>query len=1217
LKPNPRPFLMALPRVLCLVLLLAVPVAQGQPSSPWITVGKHEAHPTRILARFTADQDLSSPQAQALLQELGLQVRREYKIVPGLVAFDVVSSSLAPQALIPPPDPDLQAALLLERIARLRDSGLFQYVQPSYISRLMRDASDARYLDGTLWGLRNIGVQGGLVGADINARQAWDITTGSTNVIVAVLDTGIRYTHQDLRNNMWRNPGETVDGSDSDGNGYVDDIHGINVITGTGDPMDFDDHGTHVAGTIGATANDGFPHVGVAWNVRLMGIRALSSVGGATDDLIEGLQYAVANGAHIVNASYGGYFPDPAKLDALTAARQAGVLFVAAAGNDAIDNDVFPAYPASYPLDNIISVAAIDRRDRLATFSNYGVNSVDLGAPGVDIFSSISLGNNTYDVFSGTSMAAPHVAGAAALIRAQFPDAPLAEVRERLLQTTVPIPALAGRTVTGGRLSAFKALVAEPDGELEVTVDPPSGSLLLAGSDQPIYVRVTDVFSVTDATVSGLIDALGITVPFANDGQAPDELEGDNIYTADFSVPTEVSSVMMEILVEAPNKQRRVVTVTYNIEPPPPNDDFVNALKIAPEGTRITSNNRLATIEPGEPFHADVPSVAATLWWNWSSPNDTLVLIDTAGSSFDTVIGVYTGNQLFELTEVASIDDVNGRPQGYLSFDARGGVTYRIAVGGYDDTQTGVLRLRLEPNGQPDVTPPVVAFSIPSGKTSTTREILVDGTAFDPQPDASGVHEVLVRLNEELIGRTALGITNWTAPFLLREGMNTISARAVDVAGNVGSSVSIAVNYMPQDPVNDHFANATPLEGESGVVAGDNIRATKEHNEPNHAGNEGGHSVWWKWEAPSEGAFSLTTINSTFDTLLAVYTGDGLSDLTLVAANDDAPNGGTHSAVTVAARSNVTYRIAVDGFGGLSGDIRLGYSFTPSAVYHLTTVAGEGGTVTPASGDFPANTTIVITAVPDPDYEFASWDGVEPRPETLNPNTITLGEDRTVTANFRLRSFTEDFETGGFRADLDWNRNPVGSSAAWFVQTNQVAHGRYAARSGAVAHGQFSALTLTAVLDAGVGSFAYRVSSEANFDKLEFRLNDVLLETWSGQVGWLGHQFSVPAGTNTMEWRYSKDFTINAGDDAAFLDNVQLPIASVDSAPARLQLAYLVRETRLELRGQPNRLYIIEASSDLRSWEPIASEIAVNGIIQIHDPVAGQDQTRFYRAVKP
>jgi hypothetical protein len=1215
MKLNARQSFVALPSVFCLVLLLAMPPAEAQSTSPWITIGKHEAHPTRILARFAGDNDLSTPLAQELLRDLGLEVRREYKLVPGLVAFDVAPSTIAPQALVPPPDPDLPTRQLLERIAQLRDSGLFQYVEPSYIKHLLRDATDARYVDGTLWGLRNLGLLGGVAGADINARQAWDITTGSTNVIVAVLDTGIRYTHQDLRGNMWRNPGETADGTDSDDNGYVDDIHGINAIEGTGDPMDFDDHGTHVAGTIGATANDAFPHVGVAWNVRLMGVRWLTSLGGSIDVLLDAIEYAVQNGAHIANASYGGYMFSQAEFDAMTAAREAGLLFVAAAGNDAIDSDVFPSYPANYPLDNIISVAAIDRRDRLAGFSNYGANSVNLGAPGVDIFSSISLGNNTYELFPGTSMAAPHVAGAAALILARFPEAPLAEVRERILQTVVPTPALAGRTTTGGRLSAHKALIAEPDGELEITIDPPSGSLLLAGSEQPIYVRITDIFSVTDATVVGQIDELDISLEFANDGNPPDELANDNIYTALFDVPLDVEFVTIEIIAEAPGKETAIVYVSYAIQPPPPNDDFVNAIKIPPAGMRVTSNNRLATIEPGEPFHAGIPSVAATLWWNWSTASDTPVLIDTAGSAFDTVIGVYTGAALVGLTEVASVDDVDGRPQGYLSFDARAGVTYRIAIGGHDESQTGVLQLRVEPNGQPDVTPPGVAFNIPSGTTSLTREFLADGVAFDPGPDASGVREVRVRINDEMIGRTALGTTNWIVPLFLREGPNTIRAHAVDFAGNIGSPATITVNYMPQDPINDHFANSTQLEGDSGVAIGDNIRASKEHTEPNHAGNEGGRSVWWSWTAPSDGAMSLTTINSTFDTLLAVYTGERLSEINLIAANDDAPGGGNHSALTFAARADVTYHIAVDGYGGLSGDIRLEYAFTPANVFSLTLIAGEGGSVTPDSGEFPANTAIPVTAIPDPGYEFASWDGLQP--EALNPNTVTLEEDRTITANFRLRSFTEDFESGGFRADLNWNRNPPGSSASWFVQTSQVAHGRYAAQSGPVSHAQFSGLTLTAVLDAGLASFAYRVSSEANFDKLEFRLNEILLESWSGQVGWLNHQFSVPAGTNTLEWRYVKDFTINAGDDAAFLDNVQLPIAAPESDPVELQLAYLAEETRLELRGLPNRLYIIEASADLKSWSPIATEIAVNGIIQIFDPQAGQQKTRFYRAVKP
>ena len=207
-------------------------------------------------------------------------------------------------------DPETKAQQLIDRIAALRNSGLFAYVEPDYVVKASLTPNDSAFVNGTLWGLRNNGQLGGRPGADINAVSAWDITTGSTNVIVAVIDTGIRYTHLDLAAQMWRNPGEIPGNQiDDDNNGYVDDVFGINAIDlvpAPGDPMDDIGHGTHVAGTIGAAANNGQPHVGVAWQVQLMACKFLGASGGLTSDAIECIGYAARNRARIMNNSWGG-----------------------------------------------------------------------------------------------------------------------------------------------------------------------------------------------------------------------------------------------------------------------------------------------------------------------------------------------------------------------------------------------------------------------------------------------------------------------------------------------------------------------------------------------------------------------------------------------------------------------------------------------------------------------------------------------------------------------------------------------------------------------------------------------------------------------------------------------------------------------------------------------------------------------------------------------
>jgi len=1197
-------------RVLWVALCLTGAAIQAADNSPWLKVGKAELHPTRILARFEPGRSPSDAEVAPLLRELGLTIRREYKLVPGLVVFDEAKRPVSLQAVVVPVDPTAQGERLRERIARLRDSGLFRYVEPSPVRRLTRTPTDIRYLDGTLWGLRNIGVNGGVVGADIAASQAWDITTGSTNVIVSVNDTGIRYTHQDLASQMWRNRGEIPDdGIDNDGNGVIDDIFGADILDGTGDPMDFDDHGTHVAGTIGAAANNDFAHVGVAWQVQLMAVRWLSSLGGSTDDAIAAMEYAAANGARVVNGSYVGYQFSQAELDSILAAMGRGVLFVVAAGNEANDNDgEFRSYPASYNAENIVAVAALDRADQLASFSNFGLGGVDLGAPGVEIFSTFSTANNAYETISGTSMASPHVAGVAALILAEYPAATFTETRERLLRTVVPVISLEGKTVTGGRVNAYKALSATPSGEMEVLVTPRSGSTLLAGVLQQIEVQVTDLFSVVDATVRGFITELGTTLPFSGNDRG--------MYFATLDVPTDVSSLTLEITVQAPGKTTRIVTVVYAIQTPPPNDDFVNAIKIPAGGARVLSNNKLATIEPGEPFHAEVATVSATLWWTWSPGSNNRALVDTSGSSIDTVVAVYTGNDIVELEEIAAADDIDNHRQAYVLFDAVAGETYRIVVGGADGDQSGSIQLRVQPNGLPDVTRPNVVFTTPTGLITTEQTLVIKGTASDPEPDASGVTQVLIRVNSELTGRSAQGTTNWTAPVQLRIGNNTIQAVAVDGAGNQSLPREINVTFMPQDPANDHFANAELLTDVAGEVMWSSFQATRESGEPLHADNAGGSSVWGRWTAPADGSLSLNTAGSTFDTLLGVYTGERVNGLTQVAANDDDPvTGATTSAVSFGVQSNLTYSIAVDGYAAAQGQVKLAYSFTAGALYHIAISAEFGGVAAPESGDFSSGVPLTVTATANPGFLFAGWTGdVE---SADNPLVFTPSQDLTITATFERRPFTDDFETGGFNPALHYNFSPDGSTTAWQVQTNHAAMGAYAARAGAIGHGQWSALHLTEATDAGVGSFSLKVSSEGSWDGLEFYLNGLRQRRWTGEVDWQTYEFSVPAGTNTFEWRYAKDVTLNAGLDTALIDNLLLPVATAEESAPQLKLSYVAPGALLELRGLPDRAYYLQTSPNLRDWQTISTNIAVNGVVRITDATVGQGPARYYRALNP
>lgn len=345
-----------------------------------------------------------------------------------------------------------------------------RYIEPDYLIHVAATPNDPLY--NLQWGLRNTGqtapnsspppgsTQPGTPGADINAEAAWTITTGSPDMVIGVLDSGLDYNHPDLAGNIWTAPpGWNVDGCGAG-------THGIRVATGwrNCDPMDDFYHGTHVSGIIGASGNNSLGVVGVNWRVQLLGLKFLDSTGwGSISDSVEVLTYALharqaGVNLRVINASLGSITYSQAQYDLIHQLGAAGVLLVAAAGNYGTNNDLTAYYPANYNLPNVITVAATDNRDNLASFSNYGANTVHLGAPGVGITSTVL--NNTYAYLSGTSMAAPHVAGAAALILSAPLQSALTpeQLKARLLDCGDLTPALVGKTTSGRRLNVARAV---------------------------------------------------------------------------------------------------------------------------------------------------------------------------------------------------------------------------------------------------------------------------------------------------------------------------------------------------------------------------------------------------------------------------------------------------------------------------------------------------------------------------------------------------------------------------------------------------------------------------------------------------------------------------------------------------------------------------------------------------------------------------------------
>lgn len=434
-------------------------------SSLHATIAEHV--PGEIIVKFKAGREKSFFQNKSI-SSLGIKSQREFK-----VSYDKFSVLKVGE--------DKSMASVL---ATLNQNPDIEYAEPNFIYRIdpikgdkvvskkllkspFTDFTAATPDDpsfGQLWGLRNTGSnepQGGagVEGADVNALKAWDLTKGSKAVKIAVIDTGVDYNHPDLKDNIWTNEAEAngKPGVDDDGNGFIDDIHGYDFANNDANPMDGHGHGTHCSGTIGAVHNNKIGVAGVMSDVTIVAVKFLGDDGsGSLEGAIKSIDYATAMNVDLMSNSWGGGGRSQALEDAIKRASDKGIIFTAAAGNSATNNDTSPSYPASYNIPNVVSVAATTAQNGLASFSCYGRTSVHIAAPGQNILSTVTGGK--YDVYSGTSMATPHVSGVLGLLLAKEGRMSHDVLKERLTMTSVPVSALKGKTLTGGRIDAYNLL---------------------------------------------------------------------------------------------------------------------------------------------------------------------------------------------------------------------------------------------------------------------------------------------------------------------------------------------------------------------------------------------------------------------------------------------------------------------------------------------------------------------------------------------------------------------------------------------------------------------------------------------------------------------------------------------------------------------------------------------------------------------------------------
>jgi subtilisin family serine protease/fibronectin type 3 domain-containing protein len=852
-------------------------------------------------------------------------------------------------------------------LRRLEADPRVRYAEPNLVWTADVVPNDASF--GQLWGLHNTGQtvngNGGTADADIDAPEAWDVATGGSSV-VGVIDTGVDFSHPDLGGSptssqvMWRNPGETGSGKESngvddDGNGYVDDWRGWDFVEDDNNPFDDHGHGTHVAGTIAGVGNDGRGVAGVNWSARIMPLKFLDWFGsGTTDDAISAILYAASKGAHVTNNSWGGGEHSQALYDAIAQADAAGSLFVAAAGNEGANNDSVQNYPSNYDMPNVIAVAASDQNDGLASFSNHGATTVDLGAPGTNVYSTVPGGG--YDWWDGTSMATPHVAGVAALAKSRFPGASDVGLKVLLLGSVDPKPAFAGSTTSGGRLNANS--VVRCGSAPKVWIDAPQpGFTASLGEVVTIKAIGTSCADAAGASVSATVNGTLIALT----------ARGDGLYTGTYTPATPGSVTIGVSATVGGATDTRSVSGTaeenYRYEDAPYSwidataggtrlslgdnaaasvplpfsfsfyKESFSSLKISSNGyvvfgvskatTHINAEVPETTVPNGyvAPFWDDFdPTQGGALWHRTvgSSPNRKFVV------AWVGVAGFFEGNATFQVVLEEGTNDIVFQYQD-VDFDAPWSAYGASATVGVENLSGTVGRkflfeqpllqpyerakaLRFSmastPAPAPDTTPP----NAPAGLAATAGDgqVVLDWTD-NVEPDLAGYR--VYRRNPD--GTWSFISTAPTSAYMqtgLTNGTSyTYRVTALDATGNE-SVPSLEASATPVDrtaPAAPSALMATPGDGHVALDWPDNAEADLD-----------GYRVYRRNADGSWSSLATVTASAYLNTGLA----NGTAYTYRVAAYDTSENESTPSVEASATPLDATRPGAPTGLAATAGD---------------------------------------------------------------------------------------------------------------------------------------------------------------------------------------------------------------------------------------------------------------------------------------------------------
>lgn len=756
---------------------------------------------------------------------------------------------------------------------------------------------------GQQWGLHNTGLLGGLSGSDIDALGGWEIAADAASTVVAVIDTGINYLHPDLASNLWRNEAEIPDnGVDDDGNGYVDDYYGIDTYNNDTDPADDNGHGTHCAGIIGA---DGFNEIGisgVAPKVQLMSLKFLSEKGiGFTSDALEALSYAKAEGADILNMSWGNRSYSESLAALLETCTEAGIIAVASAGNDADNCDNRPTYPGSYPINGLMTVASVDDFDNLSAFSNYGVDTVEIAAPGTNIYSTWIGNGAPYQVLSGTSMAAPHVAGVCALLKSHFPDDRIDETIARVLNGAEQLDSLNGRVAQGRRLNLLQAYHA--------AVAPANDSAEGAYRSDRHAVQWSDhnrnAATETEAHPQSVWyqwrspESSNALIQFEADPGLKFELQQ---LTGDVTTVRLTDKGSGRYLFHAQERQDYLIVVygsptgdfSLELSIAPHNDDRSRAAIVHGNSWQRKGSSLGATSEPGELDF--VYGEDRSVWWQWKAPRSGAMRIETTGSDFDTVLMVFDENPLEGLVQGAT-------PHVTYLIDISGSAGYRFGGTFINDINgDGVANTILdsEIGAVSNLVSHVNASQFIEESTVSVIAFKGGAEALDLDPVEPGVQTVV----SSSADRNANGIPDVIDSIrLLRDGGGTNYRAALEAAETgLGALVEGASSNLI------FFSDGKPTAGGSYDAVVSRLLSGGSHLRAFGAGSNASLGALLK-----------------IDPAARIYTNQNELQLMIsgaLAYNDDAGSS-LSSEVNFAVEQGKTYFIKVSGYDGETGNIRL------------------------------------------------------------------------------------------------------------------------------------------------------------------------------------------------------------------------------------------------------------------------------------------------------